>query len=72
MPGDEGNKRLLLSATEAAQALGVSRTTVWRLVRSGSLPQPVKVRGAVRFRLFDIEAFVESLSSDVQEGTSGL
>ncbi|HRT29238.1 MAG TPA: helix-turn-helix domain-containing protein [Kiritimatiellia bacterium] len=30
--------RRLLSIQQAAEALGVSRTTVWRLVRSGQLP----------------------------------
>ena len=34
---DPGDRRLL-SIRQAADALGVSRTTVWRLLRDGALP----------------------------------
>jgi excisionase family DNA binding protein len=34
---DHGDRRLL-SIQQAAQVLGVSRTTVWRLLRAGRLP----------------------------------
>lgn len=34
---DPGDRRLL-SIAQAADALGVSRTTVWRLLRDGRLP----------------------------------
>jgi excisionase family DNA binding protein len=34
----------LLSVEEAGQAMGVSRATVWRLIRQGALPS-VRLRG---------------------------
>ena len=34
---DPGDRRLL-SIAQAADALGVSRTTVWRMLRDGALP----------------------------------
>ena len=34
---DPGDRRLL-SIAQAADALGVSRTTIWRLLRDGALP----------------------------------
>lgn len=34
----------LLSVEEAGQAIGVSRATVWRLIRNGTLPS-VRLRG---------------------------
>lgn len=36
-PTDPGDRRLL-SLTQTANVLGVSRTTVWRLLRDGRLP----------------------------------
>jgi excisionase family DNA binding protein len=47
----------LLSVREVADALAVSRVTVWRLVRRGEL-RPVRVGRAVRFRPEDVERVV--------------
>lgn len=35
---DPGGDRRLLSIAQAARALNVSRTTIWRLLRDGRLP----------------------------------
>ena len=48
----------LLTPDEAAQFLSVSQRTVKRLVAEGSL-RAYKVRRSMRFRLEDLEAYVE-------------
>ena len=50
---------LLLGMGSAAQLLGVSRATLWRLIRGGKIDK-VEVRsGSFRIRRSDIEAFAE-------------
>ena len=53
--------RLLVTKGEAAERLGVSVRTVERLVATGRLPQ-VHVERLARFRVSDLEAFVDSLT----------
>ena len=48
----------LLTPDEAAQFLSVSQRTVKRLVADGSL-RAYKIRRSMRFRLEDLEAYVE-------------
>lgn len=38
-----------LAVEEIARLLGVSTRTVWRLRSEGAIPQPVKLRGSVRW-----------------------
>ena len=45
---------LLVTQSEAARLLSMSRVTVYRLVRDGAL-HPVEVRGAKRYRVEDLE-----------------
>ena len=49
----------LMTPDEAAGFLSVSRRTLKRLVAEGELVA-VKIRGSMRFKLEDLEAFVES------------
>lgn len=46
----------LMDAVEVAAHFNVSRTTIWRWVKSGVLPKPVKLGGLVRWRRDEIEA----------------
>jgi excisionase family DNA binding protein len=48
----------LISAATLAERLDVSVRTVWRLLSSGKLPDPVKVGGSVRWRNADIAAWI--------------
>ncbi len=52
----------LIKMTEAQQMMGVSRPTIYRWLREGraGMPEPVKIGpNSVRFRLSDIEAFIQ-------------
>lgn len=62
-PQDSGP--LLLSMGEAAQLLGISRATLWRMLRAGRLEKVEIYSGAFRLRRSDILAIVglRSLSS---------
>lgn len=48
----------LLSVTELANRLNVSRRTVWRMKDSGELPTAVTIRGCLRWRPEVIEAWL--------------
>lgn len=51
----------MLSAKEAASYLGVSRTTLWRKTKDGSLPGPVKMAGMPRWRQSELLAFLDAM-----------
>lgn len=40
-----------------SQRYEVARATVWRWVREGRFPSPVKINGCTRWKLSDIEAW---------------
>lgn len=54
---------LLVDVAGAAERLTMSRRTVERLAASGELLS-FRVRGLRRFRVSDLEAFVEGLADD--------
>ncbi|MCA9280715.1 MAG: helix-turn-helix domain-containing protein [Phycisphaeraceae bacterium] len=51
----------LLSLNDAAAYLGICRRTIYRLIASGELPQPVKVGSATRLPESDLARYIESL-----------
>ncbi len=50
----------LINETEAAQRLGLSVKTLRRWRWAGNPPHFVKIGGAVRYDLSDLEAFIEA------------
>jgi excisionase family DNA binding protein len=50
-------KNALLTSDEAARRLGVSNTTLWRLVRDGAITK-INIRGAVRYDPNDLDRYV--------------
>ncbi len=58
---DGSPQPLLLKDEEVASLLGISRRSVWRLVSSGRLPEPVRLGGSVRWRYQDIADWVGGL-----------
>ena len=53
----------LVSDREAARLLGVSRSSWWRRVADGTMPPPLKIGGATRWRADEIEAAIERLAA---------
>ena len=50
----------LLDVRRVAELLGVHQRTVWRLVSSDDLPQPIRIgTKTVRWRLSDLEDYFE-------------
>jgi excisionase family DNA binding protein len=58
--GSSATGKLLWSVSEVAQTLGISRSTVRRLVRRGQLPV-VKIGDRPLFRPDDVEALLSRL-----------
>lgn len=50
----------LLSAERFAGLLDVSVRTLWRLRSAGKLPEPIRIGGSVRWRVTDIQAWMET------------
>lgn len=62
-PGDSEPNRLI-DRPSACFRLGISAGTLDKLVRTGELPV-YRIGRAVRFRLGDLDAFVDTLRSEV-------
>ncbi len=53
---------MLLTASEVARAVGMHRTTVYKLIRQGKFPPPLKTTSkASRWRFNEITQWVENL-----------
>lgn len=61
-PADDDAPRLLLSPDEAARALSVSRSQLYRLIREGRL-RSVMLGGSRRIPVASLERLVEGLLS---------
>lgn len=55
---------LLVTPAEAASALRISRSKLYEILADGSLSS-VKIGGARRIRVSDLEAFIEALTARV-------
>ena len=53
------NQLMTVADVSAELSLGVS--TIWRRVKEGTFPSPIKTGGATRFFRSDIEAHIQSL-----------
>ncbi|WP_419166415.1 helix-turn-helix transcriptional regulator [Candidatus Palauibacter sp.] len=60
-------ERRILRTPEVLELTAISRTTLWRRVRSGDFPPPLKLGGpdskAVGWRRDDVEAWLDSRPS---------
>lgn len=57
-----------LGVQELAKILKISKRSVWRYVASGELPQPIRFGRNVRWRLEDVEAWIEARISPHRNG----
>ena len=58
------NQKALLTAQEVAEYFGVTRQTVYNWIKSGLLPEPIKLGRLSRWRLVDIEQRLEKLKGE--------
>ena len=67
--GDHLPSLRLLSVNEVADLLAVSVRTVWRLLSTGRLPQPIRIGGGriVRWRHSDLQAFIAEQAAGGQQ-----
>jgi predicted DNA-binding transcriptional regulator AlpA len=49
----------LIKASELAEVLGISMRHFWRLKAAKELPKPIQLRNSVRWRLSDIEIWLQ-------------
>ena len=59
---------VLMRMGEAARYLGISRTTLWRLVREGLLDQVAIRRGSYRLRKSDLDQLVANRGRKHERG----
>lgn len=50
----------LIAAEEVAEILDVSTRTVWRLLSTGKLVQPLRIGGSVRWRLDEVQEWINN------------
>lgn len=65
--GRTGVPRLLLTPEEAAQALGIGRTKLYRLLAEGFLPS-IRIGGSRRISTEALDRFVHSLEPAARPG----
>jgi len=59
--------KLLVKPGEASELMGVSRSTIYELMRSGEL-ESVLIRSSRRIPIVAIERYIERLLNDANEG----
>ena len=56
-------EKILVPASEAAALLSMGKSTFWREVAKGTVPQPIKLGGLTRWRVADLQRSVLPASS---------
>jgi len=54
-----------VSPTQVMSALGISRTTLYRMIGAGDFPQPIKIGRLSRWSEDDLNGYIDSLSRGV-------
>lgn len=58
----------LLTLKDVTALLRVSQWTVFRMVKAGRFPAPLKVSGALRWSLADVQGWLDSVRSAGADG----
>ncbi|MCA9078505.1 MAG: helix-turn-helix domain-containing protein [Planctomycetaceae bacterium] len=56
----------LIDVNELSIILSVSKRTIWRMVSSGKLVEPVRIGGSIRWKLIEIEAWINEGCPEVE------
>jgi predicted DNA-binding transcriptional regulator AlpA len=56
--------KLLVPASEAAKMLSMGRSTFWNKVKLRQIPAPVKIAGITRWRVCDLQEFVQNSKTE--------
>lgn len=56
----ESTRPLLISVKAVAEMLDISPRSVWRRVSSREMIEPIRIGSSVRWRLRDVEAWVDA------------
>lgn len=67
----ERREPLLVNDKKAAELLSIGRSTLWRGVEQGIFPKPVKFGGITRWRVADLQQFVQNAGTDTEGDESG-
>lgn len=59
---------ILLTDHAGAALLGISRATFWRRVADGTLPKPIKIGHATRWRRAEVLAAIERATAERDAG----
>ena len=57
------SQKLQLTDKEAANMLGIGKSTLWEMVRKKKAPAPVKLGGSTRWKRADILQHIEAMST---------
>ena len=60
-----------LTLTEVMERLQIGKSTVYRRIKDGTIPQPLKIGRLQRFQESDFDAAMATLSHDVAEDRGG-
>ena len=59
-----GQQQKYMKRSDVAKRYGVTRTTVYRWVKEGRIPEPVDIAGTPLWKISDLDRFEQELSSD--------
>lgn len=54
----------LVNVREACRFLGIARASLYRLLKAGNLPRPVKLGRSTRWRVSDLQSWVAELGRE--------
>lgn len=61
----------LLDLPKVIDKVSLSRTTIYRLIKTGDFPTPVKILGSSRWKESDLDRWMESLGQTHAEQSQG-
>ena len=71
-PSEEEGASLLATPKQVAKLLQVSTRTLWRMRSAGSLPTPIRLGSAVRWRRDEIEQWILAGCPSVSDRNNNL